>query len=63
MGALMFSTFQQLQAAAGSRTLRGYGVEYPAVGLTSSITDALNGLGAVLHIKPLGAYTGHSRCM
>ena len=61
MGTLMFSTFQQLQAKAGSHSLRGYGVEYPAVGLTSSISDALNGLGAVLHIKPLGAYTDSVR--
>jgi hypothetical protein len=61
MGALVFTVYDQLSRLVGTDRITPYGVHYPAVGLTDSISDYLNAAGAYLHIKPLGAYTDSVR--
>jgi PKD repeat protein len=59
-----FLEFKKLVEANG-KTVEGLGVPYPAVGILptnfTDLSNALNGAGAFLHIKPVGAYTDSVR--
>jgi Mg-chelatase subunit ChlD len=61
MGTVIFDTYSRLIGLVGADRVAAYGVHYPAVGLTDSISDYMNAAGAFLHIEPLGSYTDSVR--
>ena len=61
MGDLVFNVYANLTNLVGADKITAYGVHYPAVSLLGSLSNVINGAGAFLHIKPLGAYTDSVR--